>query len=549
MGLLAEADELQPPAWSRITTMQPIHLVVGSGPTGVSCAMALLARGCRVEMIDAGMDLEQAAAEKVSGLQAIAPASWTDEKTSFLRAKMDAGVDGIPLKLAYGSDYPYRLSRGATAVECHGADSKPSCAKGGLSNVWGSAVMPYRQADMDDWPLVTRDLSEHYRAVAKFMPVASIQDDLEREFPTYSEYERPLPPSQQAQAMVTDWGKRSDRLKAAGVIFGRSRLAVNATGFDKPGPCVKCGLCMYGCPYRLIWSSADAVEQLRDHPGFSYRPGLTVTAVSETANDVQVEAQTETGEHVSISGARVYLAAGVMATTAVLLRSLDRYDQPVQMKDSQYFLLPMLRKRGISPFHRKDLHTLAQLFVEIADAGVSPYTIHLQGYTYNELFEQPVAKMLGPLRAVFPSDAFFSRLFLFQGYLHSNHSLPVSLALRRSNEGEKLNVVGEESPEIKTILRKVVRKLAGLHGPLGALPLAPLMRPGVPGRGFHSGGVFPMSDNPSQNESDIYGRPAGLQRVHAVDSSVMSSIAATTVTFTAMANAHRIGTLAPGLEN
>ena len=413
--------------------MQPLHLVVGSGPTGVSCAMALLARGCRVEMIDSGFDLEQDNSEQVNELQSIAPALWTDEKTSFLRAKMDAGVDGIPLKLAYGSDYPYRLSSGATAVECHGADSKPSCAKGGLSNVWGSAVMPYRRADMDDWPAATRDLSEHYRAVAKFMPVASIQDGLEREFPTYSEYERPLPPSQQAQAMMTDWGRRSDRLNAAGVTFGRSRLAVNALGIGKPSPCVKCGLCMYGCPYRLIWSSADAVDQLRSHPEFTYRPGLTVTAVSETANEVQLVAQTKSGERVSISGARVYIAAGVMATTAILLRSLNRYDQPMQMKDSQYFLLPMLRKRGIGKFNRKDLHTLAQLFVEIQDGKVSPYTIHLQGYTYNELFEQPVAKMLGPLRAVFPSDAFFSRLFLFQGYLHSRHSRPVSLTLRKSS--------------------------------------------------------------------------------------------------------------------
>jgi uncharacterized protein YbjT (DUF2867 family) len=159
----------------------------------------------------------------------------------------------------------------------------------------------------------------------------------------------------------------------------------------------------------------------------------------------------------------VYLAAGVMATTAVLLRSLDQYEQPVQMKDSQYFLLPMLRKRSISPFHRKDLHTLAQLFVEIIDAGVSPYTVHLQGYTYNELFEQPVAKMLGPLRTVFPSDAFFSRLFLFQGYLHSRHSQTVSLALQKSAEGETLRVTGGETPEVKAILRKVVRKLAGLH--------------------------------------------------------------------------------------
>ena len=113
--------------------------------------------------------------------------------------------------------------------------------------------------------------------------------------------------------MLTDWGKRSDELKSAGVTFGRSRLAVNAQGVGKPGPCVKCGLCMYGCPYRLIWSSADAVDQLRDHLEFTYRPGLTVTAVSETDGEVEIKAQRETGARVSIFAARVYLAAGVMA--------------------------------------------------------------------------------------------------------------------------------------------------------------------------------------------------------------------------------------------
>jgi len=71
-----------------------------------------------------------------------------------------------------------------------------------------------------------------------------------------------------------------------------------------------------------------------------------------------------------------------------------------------------------------------------------------------------------------------------------------------------------------------------------------MLKAADPGRGFHTGGSFPMSNAPTGFQSDTLGRTHGLKRIHLVDSSTMPSIAATTVTFTAMANAHRIGSLA-----
>jgi choline dehydrogenase-like flavoprotein len=71
-----------------------------------------------------------------------------------------------------------------------------------------------------------------------------------------------------------------------------------------------------------------------------------------------------------------------------------------------------------------------------------------------------------------------------------------------------------------------------------------MIQMGKPGRGFHSGGSFPMSAEPHAGETDILGRPHGLRRIHAIDSTVLPSIPATTITFTVMANAYRIGTLA-----
>jgi choline dehydrogenase-like flavoprotein len=86
----------------------------------------------------------------------------------------------------------------------------------------------------------------------------------------------------------------------------------------------------------------------------------------------------------------------------------------------------------------------------------------------------------------------------------------------------------------------VVRRLLRLAPALRALALAPLLRVAPAGRGFHSGGSFPMRERPGAFESDVVGRPHGLSRVHAVDATVFPSVPSTTITYTVMANAHRI---------
>ena len=49
-----------------------------------------------------------------------------------------------------------------------------------------------------------------------------------------------------------------------------------------------------------------------------------------------------------------------------------------------------------------------------------------------------------------------------------------------------------------------------------------------------------MRERPGELECDLLGRPQGLERIHLVDSSTFPSIPSTTITFTIMANAHRI---------
>ena len=517
------------------------YLIVGSGPAGISLAKSLLGLSKRVTLIDPGQHLEDARKEKIVNLASVNQTEWNAEQTAFLREGMSSSASGILLKLAYGSDFPYRASNGATPMEQFAADTKPSYAQGGLSTVWGSAVMPYRQQDLDGWPIQVADLEEGYREVLKWVPLAARHDDLEKEFPLYSDRLSEMPISRQSQNLLQRLKRHKDKLNRQGVFYGGSRLAVAANpDIDSPG-CVKCGLCMYGCPHQIIYSSGFTLRELARNPLFDYKPGLTVQSVTETSEMALLKAKDAAGRAVELTARRIFLAAGVLETASIVLRSEGRYDWPLTLRDSQYFLLPLLRSRNTPDVITENLHTLSQIFFEVFDPEVSPYTVHLQTYTYNELFRDAVRSKLGPLNPAFPMSQFMGRLLLFQGYLHSVHSSHLQLTLKKNGVGDYLDIVGVSNNETSIRLRKLIRKLAKLAPMTDLLPMFPLLEVGKAGRGFHCGGTFPMSRNPQGSGTDIYGRPFGWKRIHLVDASVFPTVPATTITLTVMANAYRIG--------
>jgi choline dehydrogenase-like flavoprotein len=213
----------------------------------------------------------------------------------------------------------------------------------------------------------------------------------------------------------------------------------------------------------------------------------------------------------------------------------------VTFKDSQYFLFPALSFSRSANVTQEALHTLCQLFVEINDQDISRYTIHLQVYTYNQMLRALLHAKLGAFGRLVPDEFVLGRLLLFQGYLHSAHSGGIAAELRRVGSGDELVLTAVRNSETKPMIKQVLRKLGRLATTTGAVPVPPMLEITEPGRGFHTGGSLPMADRPAPGQTDVLGRPFGLRRTHAVDSSTFPTIPATTITFTAMANAYRIG--------
>ncbi len=297
---------------------------------------------------------------------------------------------------------------------------------------------------------------------------------------------------------------------------------------------------MGGCVYGCIYNSADTVRELRQDKNFVYHGDLVVKTLHESGTKIFIKcADRRTGAARGFEAERAYLAAGVIPTAQILLRSQSAYDRPLVLRDSQYFMLPLLTARRAPAVRTEAFYTLSQLFIEIFQPKVSRHTVHLQLYTHSDIIGAAVGQALGPLKFLAPVLA--GRMIIIQGFLHSNESRTITMTLKRDGEKDFLQLEPLANPATRPAVKRVVGELLRHSRSLGGTVLPPMLQIMEPGRSFHNGGSLPMRMQPGAFECDVVGRPQGWSRLHIVDASVLPSIPATTITFSVMANAHRIG--------
>ncbi len=170
---------------------------------------------------------------------------------------------------------------------------------------------------------------------------------------------------------------------------------------------------------------------------------------------------------------------------------------------------------------------------------LSPFLINAQLYGWNEFFARDLIANYG---ARLPGSApiwraLARRLIVAQVFLHSDHSHGIALS---PSEDGRLNAVQMTNAATGDIMASAARAYADGFAKAGLVALPFALRHGQVGASFHLGGSLAMSDAPRGAQTDMLGQVPGLHRVHVVDASVLPSIAATTITMTVMANAHRI---------
>ncbi|MFH1618779.1 MAG: GMC oxidoreductase [bacterium] len=524
-----------------------MNFVIGSGPAGVSAAAALLKRGLPVTLLDAGERLEHDRRTAVDRLKTQTPDKWDARFINEIRESTRISISGIGVKLAYGSDYANRGVNEHILHESQDFSTLCSLAQGGLSAVWGGAVLPWTAKDFTAWPFGLDEMAPHYKEAVSMIPLAGCRDDFQQDYPLYADKPALMDLSGQAGAFQAELEKNREKLRSRGLTFGRSRLAVSVNpGEECPG-CVYCGLCLYGCPYDLIYNTEHTLAELIKAPGFRYCPGVLVDKVAEKGAEVEIYGRSYPyGTPCSFRGARVFLACGVLSTARIMLNSLEKPAAELSVQYNQHFLLPLLRFKASPHPSREALHTMAQIFIKYSDPASARGDINFQVYSFNDFYARAMSSLLGSLyRILRPAvERFFlSRLLILQGYLHSKASPVLKISLDASTR--KIRVRPEPDDRARDRARFAARMFLRNAGCFGAVPVLPFLKLSAPGIGAHIGGSFPMRQNPGPFETDTLGRPHGFRNVHLADASVFPDIPPTTVTLTIMANAHRIASGVP----
>lgn len=520
-------------------------IIIGSGPAAAGVALVLSqAPEQQITLLDIGAKLEPHHQGALARLAEQDHRRWATDDLEVIRAQPTAQAQGeLPQKRTYGSDYPFRdVGQLAGVSSAPGANrSVISAAYGGFSTVWGAQVMPFSRSTFDRWPIAWEEIEPHYRAVLEEVPLAADHDDLAELFPLLAVSQQLPPLAPRTVEVLQRYERHRVELTRQGVLVGRARLAFQAR------ECVRCGLCMTGCPYSLIYSAAQTFDKLRAKDRLRYHEGLLVHRVGQSSDGVFAQARDlRTGESHVFRADRLFLACGGLGTTRLVLGSLAFPPSTVELAESVQFVVPFASRRPVEDPRDRDRQnfTLNQFNILLDFDGQGYDTSQIHCYPYNPAFFDALPSPLKHPAAAIATKQLLRRVTVGLGYLPSWASPAIRVTYRRAG-GQLLPemTLAATSGDRPQMFRTVMRRLLKAAPKLDLWPLLPQSRLFGAAKSYHFGGSFPHAGHggsAARITTDRWGRLPEWDRVHLVDGSVFPSVPSTTFTLTVMANAHRI---------
>ena len=512
--------------------MTELRIVVGSGPNAVAVAHALLERGFEVAMLDVGATIEPTTAAVVARMAGQEPTQWSAQDKAIIRRLGFGEEAAVNPKRTFGSSFAYSLDPDIDAPA--GMRLYGSQAFGGLSNVWGCALLRARPTELAGWPA---------EVVSDALPAyAKIEDLVRRTVGTEAFSSRPegthLKIARGANAMLRRFRQSAAEMDARNIY---NPLDLYPTPLAISAACKACNACMYGCVYGYTYSSRQTVEGLfMRNPRFRYLGGMTVNRFHETEAEIEVEVLNQrTGGAETLRAKQLFLAAGLMGTLRILWRSSPAIARTLVAQDSATCIVP-----GFLPSVRAGMrqhhHGQSHLSVDLQLPPFADKPAHFQLYFNNPAVPDGLKSRL-PLLRLAPLQtllAFANRYLVFgQGYLHADFCHKLAMEYRPDG---KIAVSVKQNPETVRYLQIALTNFVRDMRALGVVFLQRFADV-TPAGGSKTAGALPHASVASPTTTDPLGRPLGSRNVFAVDATVLGSGPAKNLTMTTMANAYRIG--------
>jgi len=509
--------------------------VVGAGPTGVSAAWPIVEAGISVLLVDGGEAWRLPSGERPP----LAEARGRSDA-----ARWFVGPQGRSLTATAGTSPKLRTSMPHGAIETYLAANRIEAsnftpigvlAHGGLSNIWGAGASAFDSTDLTGWPLAVGDLLPSYQRIAQRIGLSgSADDDMAGVHGTGWPVAPAIALGDGIENLLSRYAARRQR----GMPFslGRTRLAVLSHEHDGRNACTRDNFCMWQCRRGAIYNAADELDRLRAHANVRIVPRTVVQRIRPHGALWQVEANDAHGQHIVLVARRLVLAAGVLPTTRLVLDAVSECGTQRRLLTTPATTLVSVDLRRIGSVPQDRGLALGNVaFAVPGSDGLDAFgTIFpLSGVAAGDLAAaMPLSTRtaLGLVRDL--GSAMLATLVFLPGAF-SRHVV----TLKRDRDGRGiLNVSGSWSTDLNEALRDRVRKIKKGLLMLGCVPLPRPIRPHPAGSESHYAGTLPMGELTSS-----IGEVRGAPGLYIADASTFPTLSAKSHTFTAMANADRIG--------
>ena len=479
-------------------------IVVGSGPAGVSAALALTEAGRTVLMLDGDRDDPDG-----------------DPATA------DLGPDnGLSPKLRTPQARRL-LARFAEANAIVGENflAAGSLARGGLSRIWGGFVAEFDAGDLKDWPIDQAALAPSYAKIAARVGISGKSDDAMSAALGASGPLQPPLPLGAASALLL---QRHQARKAGGLRLGHARNALLSRPLEERSACDLRGACLLGCPIGAIYDARQDLKLLRARDTFRLADGAVVGALSREGGGWRVEAT----DGRAFRAPRILLAAGTLASSRLVAPLLPQLSE-WRLLSNPTLATPLL-VRGALAAKRVPSHALAQLAYRLEGEALLGAVYETRNLPASGFAAQiPLPRRIAEALFGFLSPALLVAVTSFPGRFSRNR-------LSFDSATGRLTVQGGFEPALDGVEQAARKTLARGWRALGALVL-PGERRAMAGTDAHFAGTLPMGGK-GVGGTSVLGEIVGQPGLHVVDGSVLPSLPARHATLTIMANANRIAT-------
>ena len=517
-------------------------IVVGSGPSAVHAASALVEEGCSVTMLDVGN--EDSIYSSIIPDESFSRIRRTDpgQHRYFLGDRLEAvplGPQRVGAQLTAPRAYLTRDVATLTPARTDGFAATESLALGGLAAGWGASAVRFDERDLRSFPITEQELAPHYERVATEIGLSGAADDLQRFYGKCATLQPPLAADPSIVQLLETYRRKHEALNRRGFYAGHPRLAVLTRDLGDRRAQAYRDMDFYSDHGRSVYRPRYTLDALRrQQQRFEYISPYLVQRFVERGGQVEVHAchARDRTSRVFVAS-RLVLAAGALGSTRIVLRSMEAFDTPVPLLSNPHVYVPCvhLKRLGKAPASQRHSLTQAGFFFDPDPESVGP--VYGEMHVYGSLLlHKLVRESRLPVRqASRLVRAWVGALVIL---VIEHEDSPVAGKECRLDRTGTLELSYRQDREAARHHADREKQLLGCMRRLACLPVGRV--DSGPGSSLHYGGTLPMTDEPRDLTVDHTCRLHGTRGVFLADGATFPCLPAKPLTLTLMANARRV---------